>query len=259
MLSFFQEIGLYSQILKINKKTEMAVIGKIQKNSLLLLIVIGLAMLAFIFTDFLKGGPSEVEQLPTATLNGDPIDEIEFGDLKDDYVNRSKNEYAYQEKDWDDAAERTAADNAFNEMVRRTILADEFAKLGIDCTTDELNDMIHGDHIHQWVVQIPIFNGPTGFSRDSVRNFLTRLELDPEGASPEEREQWLESRQQWSDFEYELKNARKADKYVALIKKGIYVNKLEAQNQYEALYSKKEISFVFRFCIGFIFAKGNIL
>lgn len=222
----------------------MAVIGKIQKNSLLLLIVIGIAMLAFIFTDFLKGGPSEIEQLPAATLNEEPIDQQEFEDLKEDYVNRSKSEYAYQEKDFDDAAERTAADNAFNELVRRTILEDEFEKLGIDCTTDELNDMIHGNHVHQWVLQIPIFNGPAGFSRDSVRNFLTRLELEPEGASPEDRDNWLESRQQWSDFEFELKNARKADKYVGLIKKGIYVNKLEAQNQYDGLYSKKQISFV---------------
>ena len=51
----------------------MAVIGKIQKNSLLLLIVVGLAMLAFIFTD-LRGNSRDVEQLSTATLNGDPID-----------------------------------------------------------------------------------------------------------------------------------------------------------------------------------------
>lgn len=222
----------------------MAVIGKIQKNSLLLLIVIGVAMLAFIFTDFLKGGPGEIEQLPTATLNEEPIDQQEFEELRENYVNRSKNEYAYQGKDWDEAAERTAADNAFNEIVRRTILEDEFAKLGIDCTTDELNDMIHGDHIHQWVLQIPIFNGPAGFSRDSVRNFLTGLELEPEGASQADRDTWLESRQQWSDFETELKNARKADKYVALIKNGIFVNKLEAQNQYDGLYTKKQISYV---------------
>jgi parvulin-like peptidyl-prolyl isomerase len=222
----------------------MAVIGKIQKNSLLLLIVIGVAMLAFIFTDFLKGGPGEIEQLPTATLNEEPIDQQEFEELRESYVNRSKNEYQYQGKDWDEAAERTAADNAFNEIVRRTILEDEFAKLGIDCTTDELNDMIHGDHVHQWVLQIPIFNGPAGFSRDSVRNFLTNLELEPEGASDEDRNTWLESRQQWSDFETELKNARKADKYVALIKKGIYVNKLEAQNEYDGRYTKKQISYV---------------
>ena len=106
----------------------MAVIGKIQKNSLLLLIVIGLAMLAFIFTDFLRGGPSEIEQLPTATLNGESINQQEYDDLREDYVNRSKNELAYQGKEWDDAAERTATDNAFNEIIRRTILENEFER-----------------------------------------------------------------------------------------------------------------------------------
>ena len=222
----------------------MAVIGKIQKNSLLLLIVIGIAMLAFIFTDFLKGGPSEIEQLPSATLNEEPIDQQEFDELREGFINRSKSEYAYQGKPWDDAAERIAADNAFNEMIRKTILEDEFSKLGIDCSSDELNDMIHGKHVHQWVLQIPIFNGPTGFSRDSVRNFLTKLELEPEGATEEVRKNWLDSRQQWSDFETELKNVRKADKYVALIKKGIYVNKLEAQNQYDGVNTKKQISYV---------------
>lgn len=222
----------------------MAVIGKIQKNSLLLLIVIGLAMLAFIFTDFLKGGGNDAEQLATATLNDEPIDQELYDELREAYVNRSKNELAYQGKEFTDNDDRIATDNAFNEVVRRTILNSEFEKLGIVCTTDELNDMIHGNHIHPWVIQIPIFNGPNGFSKDSVRSFISRLEVEPEGATDEVMQGWLESRQQWKDFEQELKNARMADKYVALIKKGVYVNKLEAADQYDALYHKKQISYV---------------
>lgn len=222
----------------------MAVIGKIQKNSLLLLIVVGLAMLAFIFTD-LRGNGSGEEKLPTATLNGEPINEQEFEELRDNYVNRSKNEYAYQQKDWDNSAQRVAEDNAFNELIRRSLLESEFERLGIICSKAELNDMIHGDHLHPWVLQIPIFTGTNGiFSKDSVRNFITRLEVEPAGATPEDRERWLEARSQWKDFERELENARKADKYVALIKKGMYVNKLEAQNQYNANYDKKQVRFV---------------
>ena len=99
----------------------MAVIGKIQKNSLLLLIVVGLAMLAFIFTD-LRGNSRDVEQLSTATLNGDLIDEQEYEELRENYVNRSKNEYAYQQKEWDNSALRIAEDNAFNELIRRSLL-----------------------------------------------------------------------------------------------------------------------------------------
>lgn len=222
----------------------MAVIGKIQKNSLLLLIVIGLAMLAFIFTDFLKGGGGDVERLDTATLNGEPINNEEYQDLKESYINRSKSDYAYQQKEWTTSAERIAEDNAFNEMIRRTILNEEFEKLGIVCTTDELNDMIHGNHVHPWVLQVPLFNGPSGFSKDSVRNYLTALEIEPEGASPEILTSWKDRRKQWKDFEDELKDARMADKYVTLIRKGLFVNKLEAENQYQALYNKKQVKFV---------------
>ena len=222
----------------------MAVIGKIQKNSLLLLIVIGLAMLAFIFTDFLKGGGGEVEQLYTATLNGEPIDEDEYTVLKEGYINRSRNDYAYQGKEFPKSAEKTAEDKAFNEMIRRTILNTEFEKLGIVCTIDELNDMIHGNHIHAWVQQVPVFNGPNGFSRDSVKSYISKLEVEPIGASEEVRNAWLESRQQWQDFEGELENARKADKYVSLIKRGIYVNKLEGKEQYSALYNKKQVQYI---------------
>lgn len=222
----------------------MAVIGKIQKNSLLLLIVIGLAMLAFIFTDFLRGGGNDVERLATATLNDEPIDEEAYQDLRERFVERSKNEYAYQQKEWTPSAERVAENNAFNELVRRQILGDEFEKLGIVCTVDELNDMIHGNHVHQWVLQVPVFNGPNGFSKDSVRTFINRIEVEPEGVSDEERENWMEMRRQWKEFENELKETRKADKYVTLIKKGIYTNKLEAQNQYNALYAKKQVKFV---------------
>lgn len=222
----------------------MAVIGKIQKNSLLLLIVIGLAMLAFIFSDF-KGGGSAPERLPVATLYGEAIDEVAYEELREQEVNRSKNEYAYQQKEWNDAAQRSAEDAAFNEFIRRTLLEKEFERLGIICSSAELNDMIHGKHIHPWLLQIPMFTGTNGaFSRDSVRNFVSRLEIEPAGATPEVLESWNEQRKQWKEFENQLENARKADKYVALIKKGLYVNKLEAQQQYDALYDKKQVRFV---------------
>ena len=45
----------------------MAIIGKIQRNGLLMLIVVGGALLAFIFTDFIKGGGDDYEQLDMGT------------------------------------------------------------------------------------------------------------------------------------------------------------------------------------------------
>ena len=222
----------------------MAVIGKIQKNSLLLLIVIGLAMLAFIFTDFLRGGSGDIEQTPTATLNGEPINQGEYFDLKEAYVNQAENEARYQGNELGDIERRKAEDNAFNEYVRKEVLDEEFEKLGIVCTSDELNDMIHGKHVHPWILQFSIFNGPNGFSKDSVKKFISMLETEPAGADNDARNNWIQQRESWSEREKQLKEARKADKYVTLINKGVFVNKLEAENQHHGLYDKKEVSFV---------------
>lgn len=220
----------------------MAVIGKIQKNSILLLIVIGVAMLAFIFTDFMRGSGEDYEELPTGTIYGEPIDELEYLELKDIYTSRDQQNAQYQGKPFDENAQQQSDDKAFNEVVRRSLMNREFERLGLVCTVDELNDMIHGNHIHPWVQQIPIFNGPMGFSRDSVRSFINNLEVEPDDENA--REQWLEARKQWSEFEKELKDTRKADKYVTLVRRGLFVNSIEAKDTYYANNSRKRIKFV---------------
>ncbi|MEX1001044.1 MAG: peptidylprolyl isomerase [Crocinitomicaceae bacterium] len=221
----------------------MAVIGKIQKNSVLLLIVIGGAMLAFIFTDLMKGGGGDEEYIPLATVYGEEVDVDEYEELREVYINREKNNTIQQGREFTKEMEKQAEEQAFNEVIRRNLMNREFEKAGIVCTTEELNDMIHGDHIHPWVEQIPIFKGRDGqFSRDSVRVFITNLEMEP--PSEEARVQWLEARSQWKAFEQELKDTRKADKYVTLIKNGLYVNSIEAEHQYRATNEIRAVRFV---------------
>lgn len=222
----------------------MAVIGKIQRNSVLLLIVIGGAMLAFIFTDFMNNsGGGEAQFIPVATIYGDEIDEGEYEELRAVFVDREKQNAAQQGQPFSEKAEQKADDDAFNEVVRRNIMNREFDKLGIICTTNELNDMIHGNHIHPWVESIPIFMGPDGqFSRDSVRSFINNLEVEPEDEAT--RAQWVEARTQWKAFEKELKDTRKADKYVTLINKGLFVNSLESKHNYWASNEVRSIRFV---------------
>lgn len=221
----------------------MAVIGKIQKNSVLLLIVIGGAMLAFIFTDLMRGGGDEGEYIPLATVYGEEIDVDEYEELRNVYVTREQNNAAQQGREFTKQMEQQAEDQAFNETIRRNLMNREFDKIGLVCTVEELNDMIHGDHIHPWVEQIPIFRGPAGqFSRDSVRSFINNLEVEPMDENA--RAQWLEAREQWRAFEQELKDTRKADKYVSLIENGLYVNSIEAAHQHWATNEVRSVRFV---------------
>lgn len=220
----------------------MAIIGKIQRNSILLLVVIGLAMFAFIFTEYQAGSGNDYEQLPLGTVYDEPVDEEEYDYIVESYTSRDRQNAMMQGRPYEATEEQQSKDAAFNEVVRRNIMNREFDKLGIVCTVDELNDMILGNHIHPWVMQIPIFNGPMGFSTDSVRSFIAQLEEEP--ADEAALEGWLTAREQWAEFEQELKDTRKADKYVTLIKRGLYVNTLEAKDQYYGEMHKKKIKFV---------------
>ena len=230
----------------------MAIIGKIQKNSVLLLIVIGGAMLAFIFTDLMNNsGRGDDERIPVATIYGEDIDEEEYNELKETFINREKENLRSQNNGAPltdqqvDQATSQGDDQAFNEVIRRNLMNREFDKLGITTTALELNDMLHGEHIHPWVESIPLFRAPDGsFSRDSVRNFINNLDADNEPAEEPALSNWRETRDQWKAFEDELKDQRTADKYVTLITKGLYVNTLEAKDQYRANNEVRSVRFV---------------
>ena len=109
----------------------MAVIGKIQKNSYLLLIVIGLAMLAFIFTDSFKNFGGGVEPLPSGEIAGNEINEVELNELEETFVNRDRQNAGYQNKEYTAEDEQNSRDQAFNEIIRKSLMGKELSDLGL--------------------------------------------------------------------------------------------------------------------------------
>lgn len=229
----------------------MAVIGKIQKNSLLLLLVIGGAMLAFIFTDLLSNVGNGEEQTQTASIAGEwnDNDETKLTELKTNFVNRAKQTfYSSQENQGKEfTGEQTAKDQAFNELVRRKLMNKELNALGLTVSADELNDMVLGNHIHPWISGEKSFQNALGqFSKDSVLKYINFLEVEPDGIDTAAYANWTNAKNGWKKFEVEMADNRKADKYVTLVQKGIYVNSLEAKNQYNGTQEKRNISYVIK-------------
>ncbi|MFK8045265.1 MAG: peptidylprolyl isomerase [Crocinitomicaceae bacterium] len=225
----------------------MAVIGKIQKNSYLLLIVIGLAMLAFIFTDSFKNFGGGVEPLPTGTISGMDMDEVELNKLEESFVTRDKQNAQYQNNDYTATDEQTSRDQAFNEIIRKKLMGSQLADLGLETSGQEVNDMVSGNNIHPWVSDIGMFKNNLGeFSRDSVVKYLEGLQSSPNSTDTAVYSRWRQAKIQWKNFETELKDARSTDKFVALIKNGIYVNSLELEDSYMANAESREISFVYQ-------------
>ncbi len=106
----------------------MATLQKIRNQAGLLIVVIGVALLAFIIGDFLNSGSTflQMNKNNVAKVNGDAISPEEF---------QSKL-----------GAETTDADRnrIFTEMVMTKAMSDCAENIGITVSEEELNDLITG-------------------------------------------------------------------------------------------------------------------
>jgi peptidyl-prolyl cis-trans isomerase D len=198
----------------------MAVIGKIREKSTLLLIIIGLAMLAFILGDIFSSGNSIFggNETNVGEIAGRDIDGKDFENKVQIEINKFQER---EKRPVDDATKYSIRERVWNNLLRDYVFGDQFKELGLDVSPEELYDMFAGNNPHEAVIQS--FTDPnTGqFNRNAVINTIKNIDnLDPQ------------QKQEWLDFEKALKEQRKIDKYNSLIKKGLYTTHFELKNYY---------------------------
>jgi peptidyl-prolyl cis-trans isomerase D len=204
----------------------MAVLENIRNRSGLLIILVGLALLAFILTDLVSG--SNVlfgKSLDIGEINGVKISAQEFNEKYVQYEENVKN--ANGVTSIDENTRQQIVDQIWNELIDKHIFNVQHSKAGIAVSSAELFDMIQGNNVDPQVKQIPIFQDSiTGeFSPNRVLDFLkNRLteEADPEGRM----------RKNWTDFEQQLIKARMKTKYANLVKRGMYYTSLQARRDF---------------------------
>ncbi len=198
----------------------MATLQKIRtKAGLLVAIVIGVSLAAFILGDMLQGGSSMFQRnrLEVGVIDGESIQYPEFQKQVEELGEIFKQNY--QTTQLDDNAWTQVREQAWQTNIRDIVMGDVYDELGIAISSDELFDMLQGSNPHQIVQQI--FRNPeTGqFDRASVVRFLKSLET---GVRPEDRAQWL-------NIEQQIVDERTQSKYTNMVAKGMYVTSEEAQ------------------------------
>ena len=203
----------------------MATLQKIRtKAGLLVAIVIGVSLAAFILGDMLQGGSSMFQRnrLEVGVIDGESIQYPEFQKQVEELGEIFKQNYGTTQLD--DNAWTQVREQAWQTNIRDIVMGETYDNLGISVSADELFDMLQGANPHQIVQQI--FRNPeTGqFDRGSVVRFLKTLET---GVAPEQRAYWL-------NLEQQIVDERTQSKYTNMIGKGIYVTSEEAQNSASA-------------------------
>ncbi len=200
----------------------MAILQGIRnKAGLLVSIVIGLALFAFIMGDLMRSGRSlmrgSAEEI--AEIGGESVSYKEYYALVEqltDNYKRNTNQAGLDEETTEQIRQQ-----AWETLVKNYVMKDAYESLGIDVSPDEVFDMVQGNNIDPQVMQIPIFkNEQTGqFDRALVIRFLKSLDQDPSG----------NARASWLAFEKVLIENRKLSKFFNLLKKGYYVPKIIAK------------------------------
>jgi len=195
----------------------MAIIGRIRKHSGLAVIIIGVAIAAFVIGDFGKKryrGTNDV-----GSVGGEAITSGDFN-AKVEQALALQKETAQNEKITEEQT-FNIRENTWTTMVRDILMNKQYDALGLIVSPEELFDQVQGKNPHRYILQY--FKDPkTGlYDPAMVLNYLKNLDK----MEPKAKEQWLR-------FEKAIKEERIQAKYDNLLSKGYYMPKAFLKKEY---------------------------
>ena len=213
----------------------MATLEKIRNRmGLLVAIFIGLALLLFVVGDFLNQGRSLFTnaQYEIAKVAGKSIPYTEFDQRVNSFVEINKIQTG--QTSLDENTIDQIRDVSWDYMIEEFIMSDEYKKLGVAVTGDELMDMIQGENPHPIIRQV--FSDPqTGMlNRSFMFDFIQRT-LQEESS---------ERKTFWLYIENEIYRQRRLAKFNNLIRKGLYVTSLQSKRKAEESLKTMDIDFI---------------
>jgi len=211
----------------------MALIGKIRERSWLLLIVVGGAIVVFIFT---SGGPNfgggVEEEYGIGLMYGEKLDRDAYNSKLEEArdVAQTNAERSGQ------PAQEVNEDGVWSQFVEESLLEKEFEALGIHVSEDEFDAYLYAKNGFEPLPDLKSnFKDAQGnFDPKALENQINQLKSADDKAS---KDAWKQTK----DYYMEL---RRRQKYFDIVAQGMYVTNLEAKQQYLANEEKKAVKFV---------------
>ena len=225
----------------------MATLQKIRSKGVLLVVIIGLAMLAFIIGDFLNSGSTLFRQSKqnVGSINGDKIDVSTYQKALDQMNSVYKIEYGRTDFNENEMAQMR--NQVWESLVNEKIINAEAEKMGLTVSKEELTDRLIGNNIHPLIQQRAVFaDQQTGrFSKTNLLQFYNSV-FSSDNASQKDQEQLNEAKSYWLFWENAVKNSILQEKYFSLLSKTVGANAIEAKYNYEARKLTGDVNYVFQ-------------
>jgi peptidyl-prolyl cis-trans isomerase D len=215
----------------------MATLEKIRNRAgVLVAVVIGVALLAFILGDFFNSGGAlfSNSQFEIAEIAGKSIPYQKYQKELNNIMEITK--FSTGQSTLDEPSVQRIKQQTWTQMVRDYVLEDEYDELGIDISSQELYDMVQGENIHPIILNL-FTNPETGeFNRLQVLRFLKTYDQDPTG----------NQKAYWLFIEDQMIQERKYSKYLNLVSKGLYSTTKEAKSELSFVNKNVDFEFVFQ-------------
>lgn len=221
----------------------MATLGKIRKHGVLLIVIVGLAMLAFIVGDFLSSSTSYFNRKReyVGEIEGQKIHYTDYDAAKDQLTEVYKIETG--RTDLDEDAYAQIRNQVWQMMLSDNTLKAQAKKIGMKVTAEELQDLCYGNNIHQIIRTRRVFFDENGqFNPSYLVQFLASLNQEAE--TPEQQANLQQAKSYWMYWENAVRITRLQEKYTSLLQHCVVANSLDAKYAFADAQTSADIEYV---------------
>ena len=213
----------------------MATLQKIRDKGVLLVIVVGVALVAFVLGDLLTSGTTLMERGHDRAfvVDGETITTQEYADR---VAAMEEFHRILGGQMLDENASIQIREQVYQQMVRERLIRNQATRLGLTVTRAELNDLVHGEVLSPILYQLPFFiDHQTGMlDRTNLMTFLSMLNTP--NISPEEQAMWLV-------IENMILTHRLEEKYFTLLSNAVMINNVEVYQHFNHSQQNTDIAF----------------
>lgn len=218
----------------------MATLQTIRSKGPLLVIVIGLALFAFIAGDAWKIFQPHQGKQDVGEINGETISAQDYQKLVDEYAEIVK--FTSQSSSLNDEQLTQIKDEVWRAYVNNKLIENEAKKLGLTVSKAEIESIIN-EGTNPLLMQTPFRNEQTGaFDKDMLKKFLAEYSKMDKTQMPAQYVEYYQNLYNlWNFIEKTLMQNRLAEKYQNLITKSMISNPVEAQASFDARINQSDM------------------
>jgi peptidyl-prolyl cis-trans isomerase D len=206
-----------------------------EKAGVLVAGIIGLSLFIFVISDFFGNGRGQrIQQRKYYEIGKIGDESVSYQDFEEKVQNLLEIYKLSGNSNVDESTTESIREQTWQQLIRERILDNQYKKLGIGVSTEEVDELVLGNNPHQIVLQLFTDQKTGTFNKSFLVNFLKQTEVDET------------AKKYWLFFENEIVDDRMSTKYNSLVSKGLFVTSKQAEFDRNLAAATVDFSFIMK-------------